>query len=41
MRLNTKNLKRLLLLNFPYIFVGLFATNLGEGWRLAEGVNSS
>ena len=41
MRLNTKNLKRLLLLNFPYICVGLFATNLGEGWRLAEGVNSS
>ena len=31
MRLNTKNLKRLLLPNFPYIFVGLFATNLGEG----------
>ena len=41
MRIDTRNLKRLLLLNFPYIFVGLFATNLGEGWRLAEGVNSS
>ena len=41
MRIDTKNLKRLLLLNFPYVFVGLFATNLGEGWRLAEGANSS
>ena len=41
MRFDTKRLKRLLLLNFPYIFAGLIATNLGEGWRLAEGVNSS
>ena len=41
MRIDTKKLKRLLLLNFPYIFVGLFATNIGEGWRLAEGANSS
>ena len=41
MRIDTKNLKRLLLLNFPYVFLGLFATNLGEGWRLAEGANSS
>ena len=41
MRIDTKKLKRLLLLNFPYIFVGLIATNIGEGWRLAEGANSS
>ena len=41
MRIDTKKLKRLLLLNFPHIFVGLIATNLGEGWRLAEGANSS
>ena len=41
MRIDTKKLKRLLLLNFPYIFVGLIATNLGEGWRLAEEANSS
>ena len=41
MRIDTKKLKRLLLLNFPYIFVGLIATNLGEGWRLAAGANSS
>ena len=40
MRIDTKNLKRLLLLNFPYVFLGLFATNLGEGWRLAEGLLS-
>ena len=41
MRIDKKKLKRLLLLNFPYIFVGLIATNIGEGWRLAEGANSS
>ena len=41
MRFDTKKLKRLLLLNFPYIFIGLIATNIGEGWRLAEGANSS
>jgi len=41
MRIDTKKLKRLLLFNFPYIFVGLIATNIGEGWRLAEGANSS
>ena len=39
MRIDTKKLKRLLLLNFPYIFVGLIATNLGEGWRLAAEAN--
>ncbi len=41
MRIDTKGLKRLLLLNFPYVLFGLFATNFGEGWRLAEGANSS
>ena len=35
------NLKKLLILNIPYILVGLFATNLGEAWRLAEGADSS
>lgn len=35
------NLKKLLLLNLPYILVGVFATNLGEAWRLAEGTDSS
>ena len=28
MRIDKKKLKRLLLLNFPYIFVGLIATNI-------------
>lgn len=35
------NIKKLLLLNIPYILVGLFATNLGEAWRLAEGADMS
>ena len=35
------NLKKFLILNIPYILVGLFATNLGEAWRLAEGADSS
>lgn len=34
-------LKKLLILNIPYILVGLFATNLGEAWRLAEGTDLS
>ena len=29
------NVKKLVLLNLPYILLGLFATNLGEAWRLA------
>ena len=35
------NLKKALLPNLPYALIGLFATNLGEAWRLAEGVNAS
>ena len=35
------NIKKLLLLNFPYILVGAFATNFGEAWRLASGTNMS
>ena len=35
------NLKKLLILNIPYMLVGLFATNFGEAWRLAEGADSS
>ena len=34
------NLKKLLLLNLPYVLVGLFATNLGEAWRMAQGANA-
>ena len=33
------NIKKLLILNIPYLLVGLFATNLGEAWRLAEGAD--
>ena len=34
-------IKKLLILNIPYILVGLIATNLGEAWRLAEGADIS
>ena len=39
--MNRINLKKLLILNIPYILVGLFATNFGEAWRLVEGADSS
>jgi type IV secretion system protein VirD4 len=35
------NIKKLLILSIPYILLGLFATNLGEAWRLAEGADMS
>ena len=35
------NIKKLILLNLPYILTGLFATNFGEAWRLAQGGNAS
>ena len=35
------NLKKRLIPNIPYVLIGLFATNLGEGWRLAVGSNAS
>ena len=34
-------LKKLLILNIPYVITGLLATNLGEAWRLAEGVTTA
>ncbi len=37
----TKQQKRMFLLNVPYVLMGLFATNLGEAWRIAEGANFS
>lgn len=37
----SKKTKRLLILNVPYFIVGLFTTNLGEAWRLAEGADMS
>ena len=39
--MNTKKLKKLLILNVPYFLVGAFATNLGEAWRIADGSNMS
>ena len=35
------NIKKLLLLNLPYLLIGLFATKLGQAWRLAAGVDAS
>ena len=34
-------IKKLIILNIPYVLVALFATKLGESWRLAEGANAS
>ena len=34
-----QNTKRLILLNLPYILMGLYATNLGWAWRMAAGVD--
>ena len=39
--MNMKQLKKQLILNIPYIVMGLAATNLGEMWRLAVGANAS
>ena len=39
--MKTKNIKKLLILNIPYILIGAFATNLGEAWRIADGANMS
>ena len=35
------NVKKLVLLNLPYVFLGLYATKLGQAWRLAEGADAS
>lgn len=39
--MSKREIKRFLILNIPYIILGLIATNFGEGWRLAEGADSS
>lgn len=41
MKITQKELKRVFLLNLPYVFIGLLATNLGEAWRIAEGADTS
>ena len=35
------DIKKLLILNLPYLLMGLFATNFGEGWRRAQGADAS
>ena len=35
------NIKKLVLTNLPYVLIGLFATKLGQAWRLAAGINAS
>ena len=35
------NIKKFLLPNIPYVFIALFATKLGQAWRLAPGMNFS
>ena len=32
----TLDIKKLVLLNMPYILLGLFATNFGEAWRMVS-----
>ena len=39
--MSKKEIKRLVILNIPYLILGLLATNLGEAWRLAEGTDIS
>lgn len=33
--------KKKLALNLPYCMIGLYATKLGQAWRMAEGTNLS
>ena len=35
------NIKKYLLPNIPYVFIALFATKLGQAWRLAPGMDFS
>ena len=39
--MSKKEIKRQLILNLPYLVIGLLATNIGEAWRLAEGADIS
>ena len=39
--MNTKKVKKKIILNIPYFLIGLIATNLGEAWRIAGGANVS
>ena len=35
------DIKKLLILNLPYLLMDLFATNFGEAWRMAQGADAS
>lgn len=35
--MNKARLKKLLILNLPYVLIGLYATKLGEAWRFSYG----
>ena len=39
--MSKKDIKRLLILNIPYVILGFLATNIGEAWRLAVGADAS
>ena len=39
--MSKRKLKKLIILNLPYVLIGLFATNVGEIWRMAVGENAS
>ena len=41
MKVDTKRLKKILILSLPYVIFGLICTNIGEAWRLAEGADYS
>ena len=41
MNFDRNDIKRIVILNTPYILFSLLGTNLGEGWRMAEGANTS
>lgn len=35
------NVKKIIIPNIPYVVIALFATKLGQAWRLAEGADAS
>lgn len=36
-----QQIKKQFLFNLPYLLLGLLATNLGEAWRMADGIGAS
>ena len=39
--MNTAKLKKAVIRALPYVLTGLLATNIGEAWRLADGMDYS